>query len=307
MKPALILIYGLLLFASLAWAGSFVAVRVVYEEIPPIMLGFLRFLVATPVMFFLLFVLKKPFFLSIRKIPQLIVLGLTGVTLLYILQFTGVSLTSASTGGVLINTNVLFISLFSVLFLHERFTYLKTTGVFVSFLGVIFVVIGQMGNEAIVFDASFLGGCLFIILSAVCWAVYSIVGKYMLATDDSLVMTANAFLLGSIFFLPFVFSDIGHIVSNLTFTGILAVLYLGLFCSVFAYIAWYYALSKSEAAESAVFLNLIPLFTILLSFFIGEYPTFLFLIGAILIIGGVVLVQKAKKNESFSEKSIRSH
>lgn len=299
MKPSRLCVYGLLLFASLSWAGSFVAVRMVHEEIPPIMLGFLRFVVATPVMFFLLVVLKKPLFLGKEKLPQLIILGLTGVTLLFMLQFTGVSLTTASTGGVLINTNVLFISLFSVLFLHERFTLLKTIGVLVSFSGVFLVVIGQMGNETIVFDNSFLIGSLFIILSAVCWAVYSIVGKHMLKKDDSLVMTANAFLLGLLFFLPFVFSDMERIITRMSLTGVLAVLYLGLFCSVFAYLAWYHALSKSEATESAVFLNLIPLFTIILSFFIGEYPTPVFLVGAMLIITGVILVTKAKKKTLF--------
>src|SRR6056297_727728 len=294
MKPRFLLVYGLLIFASLSWAGSFVAVRVIHQEIPPIMLGFLRFVVATPVMFFLLFLLKKPFFLSKQKIPQLLVLALTGVTLLYMLQFTGVSLTSASTGGVLINTNVLFISLFSALFLHERFTQLKTMGVIISFIGVVLVMFGQMSNEQIVFDSSFLFGSILVILSAVCWAVYSIVGKHMLKEEDSLVVHANAFLLGTMLFLPFVYTDINLVLDNMSFSGLIAVLYLGLFCSVFAYIAWYYALSKSEAAESAVFLNFIPLFTILLSFFIGEYPTPLFLVGAGLIVFGVVLVQKAK-------------
>ena len=295
MKPRVLLVYALLIFASLSWAGSFVAVRVIHEEIPPIMLGFLRFVVATPVMFFLLFVLKKPFFLSKQKLPQLLVLALTGVTLLYMLQFTGVSLTSASTGGVLINTNVLFISLFSALFLHEHFTRLKTMGVIISFIGVIFVMFGQMSNEQIVFDTSFVFGSILVILSAVCWAVYSIVGKHLLKKEDSLVVNANAFFLGTLLFIPFVYSDISLVLDNLSFSGVLAVLYLGLFCSVFAYIAWYYALSKSEAAESAVFLNFIPLFTILLSFFIGEYPTPLFLVGAGLIVLGVVLVQKAKQ------------
>jgi len=294
MKPRFLLVYGLLIFASLSWAGSFVAVRVIHQEIPPIMLGFLRFVVATPVMFFLLFLLKKPFFLSKQKIPQLLVLALTGVTLLYMLQFTGVSLTSASTGGVLINTNVLFISLFSALFLHERFTQLKTMGVIISFIGVVLVMFGQMSNEQIVFDSSFLFGSILVILSAVCWAVYSIVGKHILKEEDSLVVHANAFLLGTMLFLPFVYTDINLVLDNMSFSGLIAVLYLGLFCSVFAYIAWYYALSKSEAAESAVFLNFIPLFTILLSFFIGEYPTPLFLVGAGLIVFGVVLVQKAK-------------
>lgn len=296
MKSKQLLIYGLLLFASLAWAGSFVAVRVIHKEIPPIMLGFLRFVVATPVMFFLLLVLKKPVFLSIQKIPQLLLLAFTGVTFLYIFQFTGVSLTSASTGGVLINTNVLFISLFSALFLHERFTLLKTSGVILSFTGVVFVMLGQMNNESIVFDASFLFGSVLVLLSAVCWAVYSIVGKHMLKKEDSLVVNSNVFLLGTLLFLPFVYSDISVVIQNMSITGVLAVLYLGLFCSVFAYIAWYYALSLQEAAESAVFLNFIPLFTILLSFFIGEYPTPLFLFGAGLIILGVFLVQKAKKS-----------
>ena len=302
MKSERLLVYSLLVFASLSWAGSFIAVRLTHQEISPFMLGFLRFVVATPVMFLILFVFKKPLFLSIKKIPQLIVLALTGVTLLYMFQFTGVSLTSASTGGVLINTNVLFISLFSALFLHERFTKLKLHGIVISFIGVIFVFFGQMNNDLISYSESFFLGSILVILSAICWAVYSIVGKHMLEKEDPLVVNANAFLLGTLFFLPFVYSDMSAVVTNISISGIVAVLYLGLFCSVFAYIAWYFALSKSEAAESAVFLNLIPLFTILLSIYIGEFPTPLFLVGAGFIVLGVILVQKAKLNNNSSKK-----
>jgi len=294
MRSERLLVYTLLIFASISWAGSFIAVRLTYQEIPPFMLGFLRFVIATPVMFLILFVLKKPLFIPIRKLPQLIVLALTGVTLLYMFQFTGVSLTSASTGGVLINTNVLFISLFSALFLHERFTKGKLLGIIISFIGVIFVFFGQMNPETITYSNSFFLGSILVILSAICWAVYSIVGKHMLKKEDPLVVNAHAFLLGTLFFLPFIYSDMSTVVAKISISGIIAVLYLGLFCSVFAYIAWYFALSKSEAAESAVFLNLIPLFTILFSMFIGELPTALFLLGAGCIVAGVFLVQKAK-------------
>ena len=294
MRSERLLVYTLLIFASISWAGSFIAVRLTYQEIPPFMLGFLRFVIATPVMFLILFVLKKPLFIPIRKLPQLIVLALTGVTLLYMFQFTGVSLTSASMGGVLINTNVLFISLFSALFLHERFTKGKLLGIIISFIGVIFVFFGQMNPETITYSNSFFLGSIMVILSAICWAVYSIVGKHMLKKEDPLVVNAHAFLLGTLFFFPFVYSDMSAVVAKISISGIIAVLYLGLFCSVFAYIAWYFALSKSEAAESAVFLNLIPLFTILFSMFIGELPTQLFLLGAGCIVAGVFLVQKAK-------------
>lgn len=302
MKSERLLVYTLLVFASLSWAGSFIAVRLTYQEISPFMLGFLRFVIATPVMFLILLFFKKPLFLSIKKLPQLIVLALTGVTLLYMFQFTGVSLTNASTGGVLINTNVLFISLFSALFLHERFTKLKLVGIVISFIGVIFVFLGQMSNETIAYSESFLLGSILVILSALCWAVYSIVGKNLLEKEDPLVVNAHAFLLGTLFFIPFVYSDMSAVVSNISTSGIIAVLYLGLFCSVFAYIAWYFALSKSEAAESAVFLNLIPLFTILLSMFIGEFPTPLFLLGAGFIVGGLLLVQKTKLHNNLIKK-----
>jgi len=302
MKSERLLVYTLLVFASLSWAGSFIAVRLTYQEISPFMLGFLRFVIATPVMFLILLFFKKPLFLSIKKLPQLIVLALTGVTLLYMFQFTGVSLTNASTGGVLINTNVLFISLFSALFLHERFTKLKLVGIVISFIGVIFVFLGQMSNETIAYSESFLLGSILVILSALCWAVYSIVGKNLLEKEDPLVVNAHAFLLGTLFFIPFVYSDMSAVVSNISTSGIIAVLYLGLFCSVFAYIAWYFALSKSEAAESAVFLNLIPLFTILLSMFIGEFPTPLFLLGAGFIVAGLLLVQKTKLHNNLIKK-----
>jgi len=88
-------------------------------------------------------------------------------------------------------------------------------------------------------------------------------------------------------------SDIVATLQTVTIGAWLAVLYLALVCTVFGYIGWYYALKKTEASKAAVFLNLIPLFTIIMSFFIGESITVFFLLGAILIIYGVYLTQKS--------------
>ena len=66
--------------------------------------------------------------------------------------------------------------------------------------------------------------------------------------------------------------------------------YLFPFYSVFGYLAWYYALANMEASKVAVFLNLVPLFAILLSHFILKEKITMFLImGAILIIYGIYL------------------
>jgi drug/metabolite transporter (DMT)-like permease len=283
----------LLAFVSLVWAGSFVAVRMTVKEISPVDLGFLRFLVATPFMVLILLLSKKETRLPAKELLSLSVLGLTGVTLLYIFQFIGIEYTTASTSAVLINTNVIFIVLLSATFLKEKFPLRKSAGIALSFAGVLVVIFAQMTNESIAFNNVFLIGCIFIILSAFCWAIYSIVGKRLLDKYDPFTVTTYAFVLGTIFFLPVVLPDITDVIQGVSFNGWMAILYLALICSVFGYVAWYYALSRIEAGRAAVFLNLIPLFTIVISFFTGEIPTFIFLIGAILIIYGVYLTQKS--------------
>lgn len=283
----------LLAFVSLVWAGSFVAVRMTVKEISPVDLGFLRFLVATPFMVLILLLSKKETRLPAKELLSLSVLGLTGVTLLYIFQFIGIEYTTASTSAVLINTNVIFIVLLSATFLKEKFPLRKSAGIALSFVGVLVVIFAQMTNESIAFSNVFLIGCIFIILSAFCWAIYSIVGKRLLDKYDPFTVTTYAFVLGTIFFLPVVLPDITDVIQGVSFNGWMAILYLALICSVFGYVAWYYALSRIEAGRAAVFLNLIPLFTIVISFFTGEIPTFIFLIGAILIIYGVYLTQKS--------------
>lgn len=283
----------LLAFVSLVWAGSFVAVRMAVKEISPVDLGFLRFLVATPFMVLILLLSKKETRLPAKELLSLSVLGLTGVTLLYIFQFIGIEYTTASTSAVLINTNVIFIVLLSATFLKEKFPLRKSAGIALSFVGVLVVIFAQMTNESIAFSNVFLIGCIFIILSAFCWAIYSIVGKRLLDKYDPFTVTTYAFVLGTIFFLPVVLPDITDVIQGVSFNGWMAILYLALICSVFGYVAWYYALSRIEAGRAAVFLNLIPLFTIVISFFTGEIPTFIFLMGAILIIYGVYLTQKS--------------
>ena len=283
----------LLAFVSLVWAGSFVAVRLAVKEISPVDLGFLRFLVATPFMVLILLLSKKETRLPAKELLSLSVLGLTGVTLLYIFQFIGIEYTTASTSAVLINTNVIFIVLLSATFLKEKFPLRKSAGIAFSFVGVLVVIFAQMTNESIAFSNVFLIGCIFIILSAFCWAIYSIVGKRLLDKYDPFTVTTYAFVLGTIFFLPVILPDITDVIQGVSFNGWMAILYLALICSVFGYVAWYYALSRLEAGRAAVFLNLIPLFTIVISFFTGEIPTFIFLIGAILIIYGVYLTQKS--------------
>jgi drug/metabolite transporter (DMT)-like permease len=282
----------LLTFISFIWAGSFIVVRHVVVDIPPVHLGFLRFLVATPLMFVALRIRGNYRLPSKKLFPSLGALGITGVTLLYIFQYFGVEYTNASTSAVLINTNVIFIALLSLIILKERFNLRKSIGIVLSFIGVVLIVFAQLLNETIHFNAQFFLGVILIILSALSWAVYSILGKQLLGRYDEITVTAYAFLFGTLFYVPFALPGLSETVMHLSITDWMEVGYLAVACSLFAYVAWYYALKHTETSKAAVFLNFIPFFAIILSIFSGESITFFFLGGAILIIYGVYLTQR---------------
>jgi drug/metabolite transporter (DMT)-like permease len=287
-----LIITVLLILVSFVWAGSFIVVDITTREIDPIDLGFLRFLVATPLMILIVVLRKKPLLLPKKELPWLVVLGLTGVTLLYLFQFLGIHFTNAPTASVLINTNVIFIAILSGLFLHETLTRKRVAGIVLSFLGVFVIMFSDISKQALTFDNLFFIGGILMLLSAFCWALYSFVGKRLLKTYDEFVITTYAFGLGTLFYIPFIVLHLGPVLLQTSLNGWLAVLYLALTCSIFGYIGWYYALKQIDASKAAVFLNFIPLFTILMSFFLGTSLTWFFLLGAALIIYGVYITQE---------------
>jgi len=287
------LLLGLLLvMVAFVWAGSFIVVETATTEMDPIDLGFLRFLIATPLMLLLVILRKKPLRVPRKELPWLIVLGLSGVTLLYLFQFLGIHYTNAPTASVLINTNVIFIAILSGFFLHEALSTKRIAGILLSFIGVVIIMFSDISKQQLTLDNLFLIGGILMLLSALCWALYSFVGKRLLRSYDEYVITSYAFVFGTIFYLPFVLDDLGSVLQMTSTTGWLAVLYLALICTLFGYLGWYYALKHIDASKAAVFLNFIPLFTILLSFFLGTSFSWFFLLGAALIIYGVYLTQR---------------
>ncbi len=287
-----LIIAMLLILVSFVWAGSFIVVDITTKEMDPIDLGFLRFLIATPLIILIAVLRKKPLLLPKKELPWLVVLGLTGVTLLYLFQFLGIHFTNAPTASVLINTNVIFIAILSGFFLQETLIRKRVAGIILSFIGVFVIMFSDISKQALTFDNLFFIGGILMLLSAFCWALYSFVGKRLLKTYDEFVITTYAFGFGTLLYIPFVILHLGPVLQQTSLNGWLAVLYLALTCSLFGYLGWYYALKHIDASKAAVFLNFIPLFTILMSFFLGTSLTWFFLLGAALIIYGVYITQQ---------------
>jgi drug/metabolite transporter (DMT)-like permease len=262
----------------LIWAGSFVFIKIGLEEIKPYNLAFYRFLIASPLLLaFVIFKRKLKMFDS-SDFFKITILALTGVTLLYAVQFVALTYTTAINSSILINTCVIYIAVMSI-FLGEKVSNLKIAGIIMSFFGVVMVVSKDYSFDF--FTSKTIIGDVLMLFDGLLWAIYTIAGKSMLEKYSPDVLTVYVFVIGSVLLLPFALYE--GIVNpfNLSFNSWISLIYLSLLCSVVAYVIWYSALTSMETTEVAAFVYLVPLFTAIMAFYVLKEE-----IGVLIAIGG---------------------
>jgi drug/metabolite transporter (DMT)-like permease len=281
------------LFAVIVWGASFIATKVALQDLSPITIVWLRFLMGVMILGFVV-VLRRQFSLPEKKESgYFALLGFLGITFHQWLQSNALQTSEAGTTAWIVSTTPVFMALLGWFLLKERLGWTKNFGILLAFLGVLVVVSkGDLGSISIgKFGAP---GDVLILISAVNWAVFSALSRRGLKTHSASVMMFYIMLIGWVF-TTLIFltgSGMGEIPS-VTFNGWMAVGFLGIFCSGLAYIAWYDALQALSTAQTGVFLYIEPLVAVVVAFFIlGEPITLASLIGGVVILFGVWLVNR---------------
>ncbi len=276
---------------SLGW----IVIKIGLNELPPITFATLRFTIATCLM--MVFIGATRQFSAIKTFEKrdwgiFLILGFVGVFLCYVLTFSALTLTTATDGGVLINLDAVFIAILSILFLKENFTFFKSVGFFAAFLGVILILTGGDLFFGALTSARILGNFL-IIASAICWAVFSVIGKTVTDRFEPALVTGLSFAIGApmLAVLSFSIEDVS-LVFAASMISWSCILYLGIANSI-ATLLFFTCLKRTEeASRVSVFFLLLPIFVPILAFFIiGEIITYFTVLGAILIILGVYFVE----------------
>jgi drug/metabolite transporter (DMT)-like permease len=125
--------------------------------------------------------------------------------------------------------------------------------------------------------------------AALCWVAYSLLTRPLFARCSRIYIVFWQSVAGFICFIPFLFTELGQW-GTPDAPVILHLVFLGVCCSAMGY--WLYARSLEVLGMSvtAIFINLIPMCTVILGFFImHDRLTFLQWLGAALVIGGVYL------------------
>jgi drug/metabolite transporter (DMT)-like permease len=155
----------------------------------------------------------------------------------------------------------------------------------VSLTGVFVVLTGGSFARLAAFD--FNRGDLLMLVAITVWTLYSILGK-RLKKVPPITATAVSALISTVILLPYAARQ-GFGLSSLSPLATLGIAYIVLFPSVGSFIFWNVSVREVGAAQASVFLNLIPVFTSLISFALGDQITLIQISGGALVFLGVYL------------------
>jgi len=283
------------LFAVIVWGASFIATKVALQDISPVTLVWLRFSVGVIILGISVLVRGKFKVPQRSEIGYFSLLGFLGITFHQWLQSNGLQTSEAGTTAWIVSTTPVFMALLGWIVLKEKLGWTKSGGIALAFAGVLIVV--SKGNLASIFINQ-IGqpGDYLIVVSAVNWAVFSVLSRRGLKKHPANLMMFYVMLFGWIFTSILFFTTDGLFeISSLSPRGWVALSFLGIFCSGLAYIAWYDALQTLPTAQTGAYLNLEPLVAVIVAFFIlGEPITFALLIGGAVILLGVWMVNRKK-------------
>lgn len=297
----------LLILAAIFWGGNFVIGRAVANDVPPFILSFLRWVVAFFIMLPLVWPNLKNELPKIRKHFNIVFLsGLTGIAGFNTFVYIALHYTTSINASLMNTTTPIVIFILSYFFLQERLTHQQWIGAFLSLVGVLFLI--SRGSLELIKTLSFNVGDILMLFAVLSWSVYSLLTKRY-ANELPVNTTFFATIaVGAVILFPFFLYEwlIKHETIAWNVGTISAILYVGIFASVAAFLSWNSGVVKLGASKAGVFLNLVPLFAAFFAvLFIGETVTISQLGGALFVLSGVYLA--SKKRNAARSRNVSKH
>ena len=300
-KSITISAYIFLIFATALWGGNIIAAKVAsIISLEPIKLSFYRNIVVIIILLpFVFYKIKIIFEIFKQNWKIIIFLSIFSVSIFN--TFMNIALTTSS----VISSSLMpafapsMIIILSLIIYNSQISYLQFIGVIISFIGFINIIVrGDILNLG---SLNFVVGDIWMLGCVSCWALYSVMIRKIPKGIDNLSFLFLIFFIGNIFVLPFyiIESFINQSFAINEQNGFLLVLYCGIGPALISYLLWIKAIKIIGANNSGLFLNLIPIFSSLISIiFLKEKLELFHIVGALLIFTGIYLViRKRDKNE----------
>ena len=271
------------------WGSSFVAMKYAIGRIDPMLVVCARMIIAS--LCFLPFVRSfSRLHLGRKHLLPLFAMGICEPCLYFLFEAAALNLTSASQASMITTMLPLLVAVAAALFLGESITRRVVAGLVLAAVGAVWLSLAALVSEHA--PNPVLGNFLEF-LAMVTATGYIILVKKLSADLPSLFLTAVQSFIGAVFFLFIVVIMDIHMPEAVSVSALLSVLYLGTFVSVGAYGLYNFGVSRVPANQAAAFINLIPLWAIILGVvLLGERFTLWQFIAGLLIFVGVMMTQQ---------------
>ncbi len=279
--------------AILLWAFSFVWIKIALQDMSPLTLIVLRYALG-----FMILLGAALWRRELRKIQRgdikgMMILGLVGIVLQQFLQVSGQVSAEASAAAFLASTAPAFMVLLAAFGLREAVRGWQIIGVMLATLGACIVAVG--GNwEAVAQGQLGNPGNLLVLLSAIVWAVYTILTRLVVIDRPPILIAGGMLFFGWAFSMPvWVFQQGWLEITSISLRAWGALLCVGIFSTAAAYLLYSHALKLAPAARISAIQNIEPLIATLAAVWILDEPITLSLfVGGSAIIAGVYLAEK---------------
>jgi len=277
-----------LLIAMLTWASSFIAFKAAIGPVGPMSLMFGRMAIAS-----LCFVYFIKQFCTLtftkRDIKYILLLTFFEPCLYFVFEAKALQLTSASQAGMITSMMPLMTAIAASFVLKEYLSKRVVIGSALAVAGAIWLSLGAQSSEN---ASNPLLGNFLEFCAMVCGTWYAIAVRYLSQKFSALFLTAAQAFIGTIFFLPLAVWETWGVPINLTWEAFGWICYLGIVVTLGGYGMFNLALSRIEVSRASVFVNLIPVFTVLLAyFFLGEVLSQTEMMASFVIFGGIIVSQ----------------
>lgn len=293
------LLYFLLLLVSLIWGSTFVVMKMIAKESSPFLTVFLRTAIGSLCFGIALYVSKQKYPLKKPDIPLFFLLGLLGNSSFMLIQMNAMSYTYASHGSMLIVLAPIIATLIACFLGWQAVRSHIVLGLGLAFLGAFFLLYPELSGRNS--GGNVLLGDALIVISAVFWASFTLLGKKVMSRYPPFVAVAYTNFFAFVQLVLFLILDFSRFpqymgeLSAMSWHTWISIIHLGVFASFFAYIVWYEGVHVIGPVKTSTFQYFNPLVGSLAALiFLGENLTLMFFLGGLLIISGVFLVNRSR-------------
>lgn len=287
----------LLSLTAFIWSLNWVIGRGIADQVSPLALTFVRWVVAIAVMLPFAWPQIRAHWPSIRRHWKTITwLGAWGTGLQNVFTYFGLHYTTATNGVVLNSAIPVMIIVLGWAIYRDTITRVQGFGVAVSLAGILAIV--SHGDLSVLAQLRLNKGDLIVLVGMLLWAAYTVFLRMKPADLPGLALLTCCGIVGAVLLFPLFLVEMLFFDGVVRFTPgtVAAMVYVGIFPSFVAYIFWNRGVAEVGSNVAGIFMHLMPVFGALLAWlFLGERVHMFHLVGMALILMGITLTTRGHR------------